>query len=244
MIPGGHEASLQKRGSGCFAECAICLKMVLIDSAGHHKQFWGSWENWYHAKMMTRTSMWLTKSEGDLGLAWMVMRTRRRKIKIYGALCIGHLLQPRLCKYSLIVPRFQCTLFLLLLRDSWILQCDALWELLTLTCGQKAQGSQKQEGCLWPMGNNKFSLPQSQIPYNITCMWNLKYATNVPRVWNGNRLTVIEKGLVVAKGKGELRGRTGSLGLEDASCRMDKQQGSTVQYGRLYSILWDKWKRI
>ena len=51
---------------------------------------------------------------------------------------------------------------------------SSVWRIMgtadTYICGQKAQGSQKQEGCLWPMGNNKFSLPESQIPYSITCM--------------------------------------------------------------------------
>ena len=75
-----------------------------------------------------------------------------------------------------------------------------------------------KEGCFGPMGNDKFfSLPERQIPYNVACMWNLKYATNVPRVWNRNRLTGIEKSLVVPKGKGEWRGWTGSLGLVNAS---------------------------
>ena len=193
---------------------------MLKDGAGHHKQLWGSWENWFCAKMMTRTSMWLTKGECDFGLVGMVMRTRRIKIaKAYGALCIGHLLQPRLCKCDLIAPCCQCALFLLLLRDSWVLQCGTFWEPAdTFICGQKAQGSQQQEGCFGPMGNDKFfSLPERQIPYNVACMWNLKYATNVPRVWNRNRLTGIEKSLVVPKGKGEWRGWTGSLGLVNAS---------------------------
>ena len=53
-----------------------------------------------------------------------------------------------------------------------------------------------------------------QIPYDITYMWNLKYATNEPS-YKTERLTDIENRLVVARGKREGVGGTGSLGLVD-----------------------------
>ena len=54
---------------------------------------------------------------------------------------------------------------------------------------------------------------ERQIPYDITFMWNLKYDTNELMYKNRNRLTDIEKRLVVAKGEKGL-GRDG-LGVWD-----------------------------
>ena len=56
---------------------------------------------------------------------------------------------------------------------------------------------------------------ERQIPYDITYMWNLKYGTNEP-MYKTN-ITNIENRLVVAVGRGEEVGWTGSLGSVDAN---------------------------
>ena len=53
---------------------------------------------------------------------------------------------------------------------------------------------------------------ESQIPYDITSMWNLKYDTYLQ---NKNIFRDIEKWHVFAKGKGVGRGWSGRLGLAD-----------------------------
>ena len=42
---------------------------------------------------------------------------------------------------------------------------------------------------------------ERQIPYDITCMWNLKKWYKRTYLQNGNRLTDIENKLMVTKGK-------------------------------------------
>lgn len=113
-------------------------------------------ETWFCANRMTRTSVWLTKSECDLGLALILMMMIRRKVtKIHWALCIGrflcrpaHLFSPpftpafagstTFTQANLIASCFSCTLSLLLLRDSWVPQCGAFGEPADISmCHQK-----------------------------------------------------------------------------------------------------------
>ena len=53
---------------------------------------------------------------------------------------------------------------------------------------------------------------ERQIPYDITYMWNLKYATNEP-IYKTKTDSDTENTLVVAKGEG----RTEGLGLADVN---------------------------
>ena len=59
---------------------------------------------------------------------------------------------------------------------------------------------------------------------------------------NRNRLTDREDRPVVPKGSWGGEGSTGSLGLTDVNCmcRMDRQQGPTVQHRELHSVSCDK----
>ena len=61
-------------------------------------------------------------------------------------------------------------------------------------------------------------------------------------LWNGNRLTDIEKRPVVAKEEGMVEGRIGNLSLADVNIvyRMNKQQGPTIRRREIYSISCDK----
>ena len=54
---------------------------------------------------------------------------------------------------------------------------------------------------------------QRQIPYDLTCMWNLKYDTNELIYKTKNRLADIENKLTVTKG--ENRGGRDKLGVWD-----------------------------
>ena len=77
-------------------------------------------------------------------------------------------------------------------------------------------------------------------------MRNLKYGTNemnmaqILFLQNRNKFMDLENKLVVAKGEGEGKGRTGSLGLADVNCYI--QDGETTRFyciaqGAIFTIL-------
>ena len=57
------------------------------------------------------------------------------------------------------------------------------------------------------------------MPYDITYMWNLKHCTNesIDKTETDSQRTDMENRLVVARGRGEEVGWTGSLGLVDVN---------------------------
>ena len=79
---------------------------------------------------------------------------------------------------------------------------------------------------------------ERQIPYDVICVWNLKYGTSDPIF---KTETDIENRLVVAKGRGWRRDGVGGCGWQmQTTVHGGDKQGPTVSHRELYSMFCDK----
>ena len=70
---------------------------------------------------------------------------------------------------------------------------------------------------IWKEQMLRKSERERQIPYDITCMWNLKYGTNEHICQTETDSQKMRTDLWLLMGRGMQEGWTGSLGLADAN---------------------------
>ena len=85
---------------------------------------------------------------------------------------------------------------------------------------------------------------ERQIPYAITCMWNLKYDTNKLSMKQKQKETHRHREQThgcraVEWGQGQGLGVLDQQ-MQTITYRVDKQQGPTITHGKLYSFSYNK----